>query len=159
MFLLERYLTNFEITTTTTQQQQHFQSALMDSVKKDGILRILLAEDNLVNQLLIKKVIEKAGYHMDVANNGLLALEKLNQSTYDLVLMDVQMPDLNGLDTTREIIKKYNTNRPVIIAITAGSFGDDEQQCLNAGMDDTLEKPFKLEQLQEKLAKFKLISQ
>lgn len=129
----------------------------MDSVKKDGILRILLAEDNLVNQLLIKKVIEKAGYQMDIANNGLLVLEKLNHTHYDIILMDVQMPDLNGLDTTREILKKYASNRPVIIAITAGSFGDDEKQCIEAGMDDTLEKPFKLEQLQEKLAKFKLI--
>lgn len=129
----------------------------MDSVSKDGVLRILLAEDNLVNQLLIKKVIEKAGYHMDIATNGLLALDKLNSAPYDLILMDVQMPDMNGLETTREIIKKYNSKRPVIIAITAGSFGDDETQCLDAGMDDTLEKPFKLEQLQEKLAKFKLI--
>jgi len=129
----------------------------MDSVSKDGVLRILLAEDNLVNQLLIKKVIEKAGYHLEIANNGLIALEKLSQSNYDLILMDVQMPDLNGLDTTREIIKKYNSKRPVIIAITAGSFGDDETQCINAGMDDTLEKPFKFEQLQEKLSKFKLV--
>ena len=155
MFLLERYLTIFEITTTT--QQQHLQPALMDSVKKDGILRILLAEDNLVNQLLIKKTIEKSDYQLDIANNGMIVLEKLKNSHYDVILMDVQMPDLNGLDTTREIIKLYNTSRPVIIAITAGSFGDDEMQCLNAGMDDTLEKPFKLEQLQEKLAKFQLI--
>ncbi len=155
MFLLERYLTIFELTTVTTQQQQQIE--LMDSVSKGGVLRILLAEDNLVNQLLIKKVIEKAGYYMDIATNGLMALDKLNAAPYDLILMDVQMPDMNGLDTTREIIKKYNSKRPVIIAITAGSFGDDEAQCLDAGMDDTLEKPFKLEQLQEKLAKYKLI--
>lgn len=129
----------------------------MDSVSSVRVLRILLAEDNLVNQLLIKKVIEKAGYYLEVATNGINALEKLSQSNFDLVLMDVQMPDLNGLDTTKEIIKIYKDNRPKIIAITAGSFGDDEIQCINAGMDDTLEKPFKIEQLQEKLVKFNLI--
>lgn len=129
----------------------------MDSLSQVRDIRILLAEDNLVNQLLIKKVIEKAGYYLELATNGVIALEKLSQSKFDLVLMDVQMPDLNGLDTTREIIKIYKDNRPKIIAITAGSFGDDETQCINAGMDDTLEKPFKIEQLQEKLAKFHLI--
>lgn len=129
----------------------------MDSLSQVRDIRILLAEDNLVNQLLIKKVIEKAGYYLELATNGVIALEKLSQGKFDLVLMDVQMPDLNGLDTTREIIKIYKDNRPKIIAITAGSFGDDETQCINAGMDDTLEKPFKIEQLQEKLAKFHLI--
>lgn len=129
----------------------------MDSVIKDKSIKILLAEDNLVNQLLIKKVIEKAGYSLDLATNGLQALEKLTQSNYDLVLMDVQMPELNGLETTREIIKTYKSERPKIIAITAGSFGDDEKQCLDAGMDDTLEKPFKLEQLQEKMQKLEII--
>ncbi len=129
----------------------------MDSVIKDKTIKILLAEDNLVNQLLIRKVIEKAGYSLDLATNGLQALEKLTQSTYDLVLMDVQMPELNGLETTREIIKTYKEERPKIIAITAGSFGDDEKQCLDAGMDDTLEKPFKIEQLQEKMLKLEII--
>lgn len=129
----------------------------MDSVSKERDVRILLAEDNLVNQLLIKKVVEKAGYYLELANNGLIALEKLSQSKFDLILMDVQMPELNGLDTAREIIKIYKEDRPKIIAITAGSFGDDEAQCLAAGMDDTMEKPFKIEQLQEKLAKFNLL--
>lgn len=129
----------------------------MDSVTQTKNVRILLAEDNLVNQLLIKKVVEKAGYYLELANNGIQALDKLSRSKFDLVLMDVQMPDLNGLETTREIIKLYKNDRPKILAITAGSFGDDEQQCLNAGMDDTLEKPFKIEQLQEKMQKLQLI--
>lgn len=152
-FFLVIYLTIFEITTHTQQQQIEF----MDSVTQTKNVRILLAEDNLVNQLLIKKVVEKAGYYLELANNGIQALDKLSKSKFDLVLMDVQMPDLNGLETTREIIKLYKNERPKILAITAGSFGDDEQQCLNAGMDDTLEKPFKIEQLQEKMQKLHLI--
>jgi CheY-like chemotaxis protein len=129
----------------------------MDSVLQSKNVRILLAEDNLVNQLLIKKVIEKAGFYLELANNGIQALDKLSQNKFDLVLMDVQMPDMNGLETTNEIIKIYKEDRPKILAITAGSFGDDEQQCIDAGMDDTLEKPFKIEQLLEKMKKLQLI--
>lgn len=129
----------------------------MDSVKSTESVRILLAEDNLVNQLLIKKVVEKAGYYLALANNGVQALELLSKDKFDLVLMDVQMPDMNGLETTKEIIRLYKENRPKILAITAGSFGDDEQQCINAGMDDTLEKPFRIEQLHAKMQKLQLI--
>jgi CheY-like chemotaxis protein len=129
----------------------------MDSGLQSKNVRILLAEDNLVNQLLIKKVIEKAGFYLELANNGIQALEKLSQNKFDLVLMDVQMPDMNGLETTNEIIRIYKEDRPKILAITAGSFGDDEQQCIDAGMDDTLEKPFKIEQLLDKMKKLQLI--
>lgn len=129
----------------------------MDSVSSVKDIRILLAEDNLVNQLLIKKVVEKAGYYLELAVNGVQVLEKLNASKFDLILMDVQMPEMNGLEATKEIIVRYKEDRPKILAITAGSFGDDEQQCIKAGMDDTLEKPFKIEQLQVKLAKLGLL--
>lgn len=129
----------------------------MDSVKPTENIRILLAEDNMVNQLLIKKVVEKAGYYLELANNGIQALDSLSRSKFDLVLMDVQMPDMNGLETTKEIIRIYKENRPKILAITAGSFGDDEQQCKDAGMDDTLEKPFKIEQLLEKMRKLQIL--
>lgn len=128
----------------------------MNSLSLEKGVRILLAEDNLVNQLLIKKVIEKTDYEIDIAADGLVVLEKLKQFQYHLILMDIQMPGLNGLDTTKEIIRLY-PKRPIIIAITAGSFGDDEENCISAGMDDILDKPFKLEQLQEKLKKFNLI--
>jgi CheY-like chemotaxis protein len=129
----------------------------MDTVKPIKNIRILLAEDNMVNQILIKKVVEKAGYQLELANNGIQALESLSRSKFDLVLMDVQMPDMNGFEATKEIIRIYQEDRPKILAITAGSFGEDEQYCLDAGMDDTLEKPFKIEQLNEKMQKFKLI--
>lgn len=128
----------------------------MNSLSLDNGVRILLAEDNMVNQLLIKKVIEKSDYYLEIASDGIQVLDKLKHSQYHLILMDIQMPGMNGLDTTKEIIKLYQ-NRPVIIAITAGSFGDDEANCILAGMDDVLDKPFKLEQLQEKLKKFNLI--
>lgn len=128
----------------------------MDSVSTVKDIRILLAEDNLVNQLLIKKVVEKAGYYLELAVNGVQVLEKLSNSKFDLILMDVQMPEMNGLEATKEILARYKENRPKILAITAGSFGDDEQQCINAGMDDTLEKPFKIEALEAKMQKLGL---
>ena len=83
-----------------TLQQQQQQTNLMTFISSNANIRILLAEDNLVNQLLIKKVIEKAGYILELATNGLQVLEKLSHSQYDLILMDVQMPDMNGLETT-----------------------------------------------------------
>ena len=129
----------------------------MNSLSLDNGVRILLAEDNLVNQLLIKKVVEKTDFHLELASDGLQVLDKLKHSQYHLILMDIQMPGMNGIDTTKEIIKLYGNNRPVIIAITAGSFGDEDSVCIDAGMDDVLDKPFKLEQLVDKLKKFNLV--
>ncbi len=116
-------------------------------------LRILLAEDNLVNQKVALKQLQNLGYKADVVANGREVLQLLDKIPYDLILMDCQMPILDGLETTKEIHRWQESafalgHRPVVIAMTANAMKEDKQMCLNAGMDDYLSKPV----LKEKLA-------
>ncbi len=111
-------------------------------------LCILLAEDNVVNQKVGLRTLERLGYHADVAPNGLLALEAVTQRTYDVVLMDVQMPEMDGLEATTAIHAALPPDRrPYIIAMTAHAMEGDREQCLRAGMDDYISKPVRLETL------------
>ncbi|MBH8572411.1 response regulator [Nostocaceae cyanobacterium CENA369] len=115
-------------------------------------LRILLAEDNLVNQKVALKQLQSLGYSADVAGNGKEVLELLEKIPYDLILMDCQMPILDGLETTKEIHRlseSYfaSSRRPVVIAMTANAMKEDQQMCLDAGMDDYLSKPVMKEKL------------
>lgn len=117
-------------------------------------LRILLAEDNPVNQKLTTRVLSKLGYHqVEVAQNGLEAIEKFNEQFYDVVLMDVQMPELDGLEATRMIrLKQYH--QPIIIAMTANVMAEDKESCRQAGMDDYISKPVNLDLLVTLLEKW-----
>ena len=115
-------------------------------------LRILLAEDNLVNQKVALKQLQSLGYKADVVANGKEVLQLLEKIPYDLILMDCQMPILDGLETTKEIHRWQEDafalrRRPVVIAMTANAMKEDEQMCLNAGMDDYLTKPVFKEKL------------
>ncbi len=111
-------------------------------------LRILLAEDNVVNQKVALRILGKLGYHADVAANGQEAVDALNRQRYDVVLMDVQMPEVDGLDATRIIRHSLPAERqPVIIAMTAAAMQEDRQACINAGMNSFVSKPIRLEQL------------
>src|SRR5262245_10741598 len=115
-------------------------------------LRILLAEDHLLNQRVALRMLERLGYRADVAENGLEVLERLTQSPYDVVLMDVQMPEMNGLDASRAICARWPASeRPRIIAMTAEAMEGDREMCLAAGMDDYIVKPVSLEQLRRAL--------
>jgi CheY-like chemotaxis protein len=107
-------------------------------------LKILVAEDNLTNQTLMKKILTKAGHHIVLAEDGYSALKKLEESEFDIILMDVQMPELDGLEASRRIRKsEEETGKHIpIIALTARALKGDEQECLEAGMDDFLPKPF-----------------
>jgi len=122
-------------------------------------LRILLAEDNLVNQKVTLLTLKKMGYTASVANNGAEALEALHHVKYDLVLMDIQMPIMDGFEATRCIVEEWKENRPRIIAITANAMKGDKDKCLEAGMDGYLSKPVRTEELQNILAKWGLAKQ
>jgi CheY-like chemotaxis protein len=111
-------------------------------------LRILLAEDNAINQKLALYMLERLGYRADLAANGLEVLQALQRQRYDVVLMDVVMPEMDGLEATRAILRDWATGeRPRIIAMTANAMREDRETCLAAGMDDYLSKPIHIEEL------------
>jgi CheY-like chemotaxis protein len=115
-------------------------------------LRILLAEDNTLNQKLALRLLERMGYRADVAANGLEVLEALQRQRYDVILMDVQMPDMDGLEASRIIVEEWPPQqRPRIVAMTANAMQGDREECLAAGMDDYLTKPIQIKALQETL--------
>jgi CheY-like chemotaxis protein len=131
----------------------------METLKSFSDVHILIAEDNIVNQLLMRKIIEKIGMKVVVVSSGIKVLSHLKEepNKFDLILMDLQMPHMNGLDATKEIVKIYGNNRPKIFAISAGSFNDDDNLYREAGMDDSLDKPFKSEQLIQMINKHKIL--
>jgi CheY-like chemotaxis protein len=115
-------------------------------------LRILLAEDNVVNQKLALRLLQQMGYRADLASNGLEAIESVRRQTYDVVLMDVQMPEMDGLEASRQINARWpGGERPRIIAMTANAMQGDREMCLAAGMDDYLTKPIRVDRLVEAL--------
>lgn len=118
-------------------------------------LRILSAEDNPTNQELVVTVMRKMGYTIDAVENGKKALEIMEHNTYDIILMDVQMPVMNGMEATYEIIKKYPENeRPYIIALTANAMPGDRERFLEAGMVDYLSKPIRFKDVQDVLIRW-----
>jgi CheY-like chemotaxis protein len=120
-------------------------------------LRILLAEDNTVNQKLALRLLERMGYRADAVANGLEALEALQRQSYDVILMDVQMPDMDGLEASRAIHEGWPAEQhPRIVAMTANAMQGDREECLAAGMDDYLTKPIQIKALQEALERIGL---
>ena len=117
-------------------------------------LRILLAEDNAVNQKVALRLLEHVGYGADVVWNGLEAIAALERRPYDVVLMDVQMPELDGLDASRQICERWPVEtRPRIIAMTANALPEDREACFAAGMDDYVAKPIRPDELAQALSR------
>jgi CheY-like chemotaxis protein/HPt (histidine-containing phosphotransfer) domain-containing protein len=117
-------------------------------------LSILLAEDNATNQKLALRLLSRMGYPADLAANGLEALEALKRQPYDVVLMDVQMPEMDGLEATRHIRRELpEARQPRVIAMTANAMQGDREMCLAAGMDDYVGKPIRVDELVEALSK------
>ncbi len=120
-----------------------------------SVLRILVAEDNVINQKVILRLLERLGYQADLVNNGLEVLSALRQHPYDIVLMDVQMPEMDGLTATQIICKEWAvTARPRIVAMTANTMQGDRDTYLAAGMDDYIAKPIRLKGLEQLLSQF-----
>ena len=115
-------------------------------------LRILVAEDNVVNQKLALRILQQMGYRADLASNGIEAVESVERQIYDVLLMDVQMPEMDGLEASRRITAKWPADaRPRIVAMTANAMQGDREMCLAAGMDDYITKPIRVDQLVEAL--------
>jgi two-component system, sensor histidine kinase len=127
-----------------------------DAVACDGQARLLLVEDNAVNQRVVLAMLRKTGYVLEVANNGKEALAILEHSSFDLVLMDVQMPILDGLETTKAIRADARWRHLPVIAMTAHAMNGDRERCLGAGMDAYLTKPLKGPLLIDTIEKFLL---
>jgi signal transduction histidine kinase/ActR/RegA family two-component response regulator len=115
-------------------------------------LRILLAEDNVVNQKLAMRLLQQLGYRADLAGNGVEAIERIEREPYDVVLMDVQMPEMDGLEASRRITAQWPVGqRPRIVAMTANAMQGDREECLAAGMDDYVTKPIRVDALVQAL--------
>jgi signal transduction histidine kinase/HPt (histidine-containing phosphotransfer) domain-containing protein len=118
-------------------------------------LRILLADDNVINQKVGQSVLKKLGYEPDVVDNGREVLKALEQKKYDIILLDVQMPEMDGLDAARHICLKYSEGeRPRLVAMTGQALVGDREKCLAAGMDDYISKPVRVAELQAALEKW-----
>lgn len=109
-------------------------------------VRILMAEDNAINQRVGKLILQRAGFHIDLVADGNEAVEAHRSNPYDVILMDCQMPTMDGFEASR-LIRQSDLRQPVIIAVTANALVGERERCLNAGMDDYLSKPFQAEQL------------
>jgi CheY-like chemotaxis protein/HPt (histidine-containing phosphotransfer) domain-containing protein len=115
-------------------------------------LRLLLADDNPINQKVGLSVLQKLGYRADAANNGLEVLKALEQKVYDILFLDVQMPEMDGLAATREICRRWPPEkRPAIVAMTGNALMGDRERCLEAGMDDYISKPVRIAEIQAAL--------
>ncbi len=118
--------------------------------------RVLLAEDNRVNQKVALLMLSKLGYEADVATNGREVLEAVRRRRYEVILMDVQMPEMDGLEAARKLAEENGGERPWIIAVTANAMLGDRERCIEAGMDDYLTKPIRPEELEEALERVRV---
>jgi CheY-like chemotaxis protein/HPt (histidine-containing phosphotransfer) domain-containing protein len=131
----------------------HSQRPELDRTMAERLpLRILVVEDNKVNQQLALQLLGRMGYRADVAGNGLEAIQALRRQPYDVMFMDVHMPEMDGLTATMHICQRWSAaSRPRIIAMTANAMQGDREKCLNAGMDDYISKPIRVEELVQSL--------
>lgn len=132
------------------EEQRPKTSILSEDFAKTYPLQILLAEDNLINQKVAVRILNKLGYTPDLAGNGMEAVQMLEKRNYDLVLMDMLMPVMDGLEATR-LIRQSNNCQPIIIAMTANTLPEDREESLKAGMDDFISKPVNIENLMKVL--------
>ncbi|MDX1976503.1 MAG: PAS domain-containing protein [Pseudanabaenaceae cyanobacterium bins.68] len=141
----------FEVQMRASDRSLALDPQLADSAIDCRALKILVAEDNLVNQKLLLFMLKKLGYEADLANDGGEVLARLEEQNYDLIFMDMQMPCLDGIDTTK-IIRDRAAPQPWIVAVTANAMDGDRQMCLSAGMNSYISKPIKIESIRQAIA-------
>jgi len=123
---------------------------LSSKFAEDYPLEILIADDNFVNQKLIERILHKLGYHTDTVSNGIQAIELFGKKKYNVVLMDVRMPEMDGYEAT-QLIRQMSVEQPYIVAMTANVMSSDRDECLNVGMNDFIPKPLCLTDVINKL--------
>lgn len=133
------------------EEQNEVDSALAEKIP----IKILVAEDNPINQTLAEMVLGKLGYKIELAGNGKEALEKIRATAFDLVFMDVQMPEMDGLEATESLRKQDSLKQPIVIAMTAFAMQSDKEKCIEAGMNDYISKPIRIEDIQSLIIKWK----
>ena len=114
-------------------------------------IKVLIADDNVFNQVITSKMLEKSGYACTIANNGIEVIDKVKETYFNIILMDIQMPVMNGITASKEIIKYYedkSSTPPIIIGCSANAMASDKEKCFNAGMKDFLSKPFTMADIQ-----------
>jgi len=148
---LHRVLTN--VISTQLGKKAERANAIDKEVQTSS-LRILLAEDNVTSQKVAIQMLKRMGYKADVVANGIEALQALERQPYDLVLMDLKMPEMDGLEATLIIRQRWPDNGPKIVAVTAYALQGDREKCIEAGMDDYISKPIKVSELAEVLRKY-----
>lgn len=138
-------------------QRKNTPATLTEEFGQKNPLRILVAEDNLINQKLILRILHKLGYEPMVAVNGLEVLSLVMRYTFDVILMDIQMPEMDGLEAT-QAVRNCTISQPVIIAMTANAMQEDKEECLRIGMNDYLSKPIHIESLLTSLTRAAALS-
>ncbi|WP_114750173.1 response regulator [Pleomorphovibrio marinus] len=147
--LIQALHSGFQSKSAKSQIMQQPKKKLDSNFSEKYPLRILVAEDTPINQKLVLTILNRLGYHPALVKNGIEALEMVLQNSYDLVFMDVQMPEMDGLEASRRIREKKKENSPKIVAMTAGAMYEDKQHCLAAGMDGYISKPLETDKLME----------
>jgi len=128
-------------------ESEETQAAILtETFSQDYPLSILIAEDNLINQKLIARILLKLGYQINTANDGIQVLESLKKHAFNVILMDVQMPEMDGFEAT-QAIRKMPIDQPYIIAMTANAMSQDKDECLQIGMNDYIAKPMRLAEI------------
>ncbi|EKR64575.1 PAS domain S-box protein [Leptospira weilii str. 2006001853] len=146
--LLEELSKNFEKAFPTKVPKEEKQGENEKPLSERIPLKILLVEDNLINQKIALRLLMKLGYAADTALNGLEAIECLKERNYDLIFMDIQMPEMDGYEATHLIRKDFAKSKPVIVAMTANAMEGDKEKCLEAGMDAYIAKPIQIQDIE-----------
>lgn len=119
-------------------------------------LQILVAEDNSIGQKLVNSILSKLGYSINIVPNGVEVLKAFDHANYDLVFMDLEMPEMGGIEATQKLVEKFkgSPKQPLVIALTSNVMEGEKKRCLDAGMKDYISKPFKLEDIYKAIKKW-----